>query len=98
MKKLISAVCAAAMMLTAFSGICVHAESAEVYETIFEDNFDNGISSVTDEGEVGGSQISAADGSLQFGNSSILVLPITNRIHPRMRIRLSSHLTRRLKN
>ena len=69
MKKLISAVCAAAMMLTAFSGICVHAESTEVYETIFEDNFDNGISSVTDEGAVEGSQISAADDSLQFGDS-----------------------------
>ena len=69
MKKLISAVCAAAMMLTAFSGICVHAESTEVYETIFEDNFDNGISSVTDEGAVEGSQITAADSSLQFGNS-----------------------------
>ena len=69
MKKLISAVCAAAMMLTAFSGICVHAESTEVYETIFEDNFDNGISSVTDEGAVEDSQISAADGSLQFGDS-----------------------------
>ena len=69
MKKLISTVCAVAMTLSAFSGIYAHAESAEVYETIFEDNFDNGIESVTDEGAVAGSQIAAVDGALQFGNS-----------------------------
>ena len=69
MKKLISTVCAVAMTLSAFSGIYAYAESAEVYETIFEDNFNNGIESVTDEGAVTGSQISAVDGALQFGNS-----------------------------
>ena len=69
MKKLISTICAAAMTLSAFSGLYARAESAEVYETIFEDNFDNGIGSVTDENAVAGSQISAVDGALQFGNS-----------------------------
>ena len=49
MKKLISTICAAAMALSAFSGLYARAESAEVYETIFEDNFDNGIDSVKDE-------------------------------------------------
>ena len=69
MKKLISTVCAVAMTLSAFSGIYAYAESAEVYETIFEDNFNNGIESVTDEGAVAGSQIASVDGALQFGNS-----------------------------
>ena len=69
MKKLISTICAAAMALSAFSGLYARAESAEVYETIFEDNFDNGIDSVTDEGAVPGRQISVVDDALKFGDS-----------------------------
>ena len=69
MKKLISTICAAAMALSAFSGLYARAESAEVYETIFEDNFDNGIGSVRDETKLAGTVMSHVEDALQFGNS-----------------------------
>ena len=69
MKKLISTICAAAMALSAFSGLYARAESAEVYETIFEDNFDNGIESVINETTLAGTVMSHVEDALKFGNS-----------------------------
>lgn len=68
-KRMISVICAVSMSISAFAGLSVQAAESVTWETILEDNFDNGISKVTDEGAVAGGQIANVDNTLEFGNS-----------------------------
>lgn len=56
-KRLISALCAAVMSVSAFAGLSAQAADAGTYETIYEDDFSSSSATVTREAGVGSSSI-----------------------------------------
>lgn len=67
-KKFLSTICAMAISASTLASVSF-AATTETYETIFEDDFTSGVTSVTDEATVTGAQVSADNGTAKFSSS-----------------------------